>query len=75
MSRRGGDAARKDRRRKLAPGIAIRASQINGKGCFTTVRFPEGRKIAEFAGGAHLAPRGCAASRLARGRARFLDIW
>ena len=35
---------------KLAPGLTIRKSRINGKGCFATVDFKRGRKIAEYAG-------------------------
>jgi SET domain-containing protein len=35
---------------KLAHGLAVRASPINGRGCFATVMFPGGRKIAEYAG-------------------------
>lgn len=35
---------------KLAHGLAIRKSKINGKGCFATIPFPRGRKIAEYAG-------------------------
>jgi SET domain-containing protein len=35
---------------KLAPGLSIRKSSINGKGCFATVRFPRGKMIAEYAG-------------------------
>ena len=35
---------------KLAPGLAIAPSRINGKGCFATVHFPRGRKIAEYVG-------------------------
>lgn len=34
----------------LTPGIAIKPSKIDGKGCFATVRFPRGRKIAEYVG-------------------------
>jgi SET domain-containing protein len=33
-----------------APGIEVRASQIDGRGCFATVRFKKGRKIAELVG-------------------------
>jgi uncharacterized protein len=36
--------------RKLAPGLAIQKSPIDGKGCFATRLFPKGRKIAEYAG-------------------------
>jgi len=35
---------------KLAPGLAIKKSPINGKGCFATVHFRRGKKIAEYAG-------------------------
>ena len=34
----------------LAPGLAVRKSPINGRGCFATRPFPKGRKIAEYAG-------------------------
>ncbi|HKC65261.1 MAG TPA: SET domain-containing protein-lysine N-methyltransferase [Pyrinomonadaceae bacterium] len=35
---------------KLSPGLAIKKSSINGKGCFATVHFPRGKKIAEYTG-------------------------
>jgi SET domain-containing protein len=35
---------------KLAPGLAVKKSHINGKGCFATVRFARGKKIAEYTG-------------------------
>jgi SET domain-containing protein len=35
---------------KLAPGLAIRQSTINGKGCFATQPFSRWRKIAPYAG-------------------------
>jgi len=35
---------------KLAPGFSIRKSPINGKGCFATIPFRRGRKIAEYTG-------------------------
>jgi len=35
---------------KLAHGLAIRKSHINGQGCFATIPFKRGRKIAEYAG-------------------------
>lgn len=35
---------------KLAPGLAIRKSRINGKGCFATALFRRGKMIAEYAG-------------------------
>jgi uncharacterized protein len=37
-------------RLKLAPGLAIERSPINGKGCFATFPFGRGRKIAEYTG-------------------------
>src|SRR6266566_64377 len=37
-------------KRHLAPGLTIRKSQINGKGCFATKHFSGRRKIAEYAG-------------------------
>ena len=35
---------------KLAPGLSIRKSAIQGKGCFATKSFGARRKIAEYAG-------------------------
>jgi SET domain-containing protein len=35
---------------KLAAGLDVRNSPINGKGCFATKTFERGRKIAEYAG-------------------------
>jgi SET domain-containing protein len=35
---------------KLAPGLAIKKSSINGKGCFATLQFPRRKKIAEYTG-------------------------
>jgi uncharacterized protein len=35
---------------KLAPGLAVKKSPINGKGCFATLRFKRGRKIADYTG-------------------------
>lgn len=37
-------------RRKLAPGLDVRKSSIDGLGCFATAFFPKGRKIAEYTG-------------------------
>ncbi|MBD0327643.1 MAG: SET domain-containing protein [Pyrinomonadaceae bacterium] len=34
----------------LAHGLTVSKSPINGKGCFATVLFPKGRKIADYAG-------------------------
>lgn len=34
----------------LARGLAIKASAINGKGCFSTIHFPSRKKIAEYTG-------------------------
>jgi uncharacterized protein len=35
---------------ELAHGIEIKPSTIDGKGCFATIRFKKGRKIAEYVG-------------------------
>jgi SET domain-containing protein len=35
---------------KLAPGLSVKKSDINGKGCFATRRFPRGKMIAEYTG-------------------------
>jgi uncharacterized protein len=35
---------------KLAPGLEIKQSPINGKGCFATINFLRRRKIAPYAG-------------------------
>jgi uncharacterized protein len=37
-------------RQQLAPGLAIKKSRINGRGCFATVRFPHRKKIADYTG-------------------------
>ena len=37
-------------RLKLAPGLTIKESPIDGKGCFATAPFGRRRKIAEYAG-------------------------
>jgi uncharacterized protein len=37
-------------RLKLAPGLTVKRSRINGRGCFATTRFERWRKIAEYAG-------------------------
>ena len=34
----------------LAPGLCVKVSPIDGRGCFATSFFPKGRKIAEYAG-------------------------
>ena len=35
---------------KLAPGLAVQKSPIDGRGCFATQFFPKGKKIAEYTG-------------------------
>ena len=35
---------------KLAPGLDIRKSKINGHGCFATIHFSPRKKIAEYTG-------------------------
>lgn len=39
-----------DMKLKLAPGLAIQNSAIEGRGCFSTANFKRGRKIAEYTG-------------------------
>jgi SET domain-containing protein len=35
---------------ETAPGIEVRESEIDGRGCFATARFKKGRKIVELVG-------------------------
>jgi SET domain-containing protein len=35
---------------KLAHGLDVKKSSINGRGCFATLYFPRGKKIAEYTG-------------------------
>jgi len=35
---------------KLAHGLSIQKSSISGNGCFATIRFSRGKKIAEYSG-------------------------
>src|SRR4030095_10830234 len=44
------DSQRAPMKLNLAPGLSIRPSKINGKGCFATKPFRRGRKIAEDTG-------------------------
>ena len=37
-------------RLKLAPGLSIKESRIEGRGCFSVADFKAGRKIAEYTG-------------------------
>lgn len=37
-------------RLKLAPGLSIQESAIEGRGCFSVANFKRGRKIAEYTG-------------------------
>lgn len=53
---------------ELAEGIAVGRSKIDGRGCFATVRFAKGRKIAELTG--ERVSRLAAARRM-RGRRRL----
>ena len=57
---------------KLAPGLSIRKSPINGKGCFATVNFYRGRKIAEYTG--ERIPDSEARRRARRAKLRICDI-
>jgi uncharacterized protein len=56
----------------LAPGLAVRPSLIDGKGCFATRCFPRGRKIAEYTG--ERISRREVARRLRTRRQRILRI-
>ena len=57
---------------KLAPGLSIWKSAINGKGCFATVRFQRRRKIAEYAG--ERIPDREARRRARRAKLRICDL-
>lgn len=48
--RENGTGGRAKREGTVAPGIEVRASQIDGRGCFVTAPFKRGRKIAELVG-------------------------
>lgn len=37
-------------KRIYAPGLTVRKSPIDGKGCFSTIFFPKGRWVAEYQG-------------------------
>src|ERR1044071_2264398 len=56
----------------LAPGLAVRPSLIDGKGCFATIHFPRRRKIAEYTG--ERISRREVARRLRTRRRRILRI-
>ncbi len=57
---------------KLAPGLSIQKSPINGKGCFATVYFPHRRKIAEYTG--ERIPDREAQRRAHRAKLRICDV-
>ena len=57
---------------ELAPGLSIRKSKINGKGCFATISFRRRRKIAEYTG--ELIPDLEAQRRGGRAKLRICDI-
>jgi SET domain-containing protein len=57
---------------ELAHGLAIGKSSINGKGCFATIRFARGRKIAEYTG--ERIPDREARRRAGRAKLRICDI-
>jgi SET domain-containing protein len=42
--------SKSDMKLNLAPGLAIKASAIEGRGCFSTANFERWRKIAEYTG-------------------------
>lgn len=62
---------------KLAPGLCIKPSPINGKGCFAVCHFKRRRKIAEYAGELITSAEG--ARRLRRRRIHRVcaidDVW
>ena len=55
-------------KQELSPGIEVRRSEIDGRGCFAAAFFPKGRKIGELTG--ELVSRVEAARRM-RGRRRL----
>ena len=57
---------------KLAPGLSISRSPINGKGCFATQVFKRRRKIAEYTG--EIIPDREAQRRAHRAKLRICDI-
>src|SRR5258708_37702887 len=57
---------------KLAPGLAIQKSPINGRGCFATSYFPRRRKIAEYTG--ERIPDREAQRRAHRAKLRICDV-
>jgi uncharacterized protein len=57
---------------ELAHGLSIGKSAINGKGCFATIRFARGRKIAEYTG--ERIPDREARRRAGRAKLRICDI-
>ena len=57
---------------KLAPGLSIQKSLINGRGCFATVHFPRRRKIAEYTG--ERIPDCEAQRRAHRAKLRICDV-
>jgi uncharacterized protein len=57
---------------RLAPGLSIEKSVINGRGCFATVPFKKRRKIAEYTG--ERIPDREAQRRANRAKLRICDI-
>jgi SET domain-containing protein len=57
---------------ELAHGLSIGKSSINGKGCFATIPFARGRKIAEYTG--ERIPDREARRRAGRAKLRICDI-
>lgn len=62
---------------KSAPGLCVKASPINGKGCFAVIGFKRRRKIAEYTGELITSAEG--ARRLRRRRLHRVcaidDVW
>ena len=57
---------------KLAPGLSIQKSYINGRGCFAIAHFPRRRKIAEYTG--ERIPDREAQRRAHRAKLRICDV-
>jgi SET domain-containing protein len=61
-------------KRKLAPGLSVDRSKIDGEGCFTKVYLPKGVMIAEYTGERISQKEAKLRARSERGRRRISDI-
>jgi len=59
---------------KLAPGLSVSKSSINGQGCFTKVHFPKGVMIAEYTGERISQTEAKLRVRTGRGRRMISDV-